>query len=133
MPKYIPVLGPEGWVSDGKKKLDQALAHLYASDASQSYHFPGQVSSMAKVVYENQGNLDGAKDEIQKMLTKYFNVYFYNVEVIVYIYDTNDFHKGELVLAAVMEDDEGKTIQLHEVMTNQGSLVRQFLNYQYGE
>lgn len=55
----------------------------------------------------------------------------YNVEVIVYIHNTTDFHRGELVLAAEMEDETGQTFQLHEVMTKDGSVVRQFLEYQY--
>lgn len=131
MTVYVPVLGPEGWVSSGQKKLDQIMAHLYASDASQSYFFQNQVSSMAKVIKEHQGRLENARNEIQQMLTRYFNNYFNNVEVIVYIHSTSDFHKGELVLAAEMEDDDGQVFQLHEVMSHQGSVVRQFLNYQY--
>lgn len=131
MTKFVPVLGPEGWVSGGQKKLDQIMAHLYASDASQSYFFDGQVSSMAKVIKDNQGKLENARDQIQLMLTNYFKKYFNDVEVIVYIYDTNDFHRGELVLAAEIVDESGAVFQLHEVMSKEGSVVRQFLNYQY--
>lgn len=131
MIKYVPVLGPEGWVSAGQKKLDQIMAHLYSSDASQSHLFPGLVSSMSAVVKETQGRLDEARTKIQEMLTIYFKNYFYNVEVIVYIHNTTDFHRGELVLAAEMEDETGQTFQLHEVMTKDGSVVRQFLDYQF--
>lgn len=131
MNKFVPILGPEGWVESGDKKLDRIMAHLYASDASQSYLFPNQVSSMAKVIKDNQGQLEVAKVEIQRMLMNYFSCYFDNVDVSVYIYETNSFHKGELVLAAEMTDETGKSLQLHEVMTKAGSLARTFLNYQY--
>lgn len=131
MIKYVPILGPEGWVESGEKKLDRVMAHLYASDASQTHLFRNHVSSMSKVIKDNQGRLDEAKLEIKRMLSIYLSCYFENVEVNVYIYETDDFHKGELVLSAVMLDETGKEHQLHEVMTKEGSLVRQFLNYQY--
>lgn len=131
MTVYLPVLGPEGWVSSGQKKLDMLMAHLYTSDASQTLFFSGYVSSMAAVVKENQGRMKEAVRDIQEMLTRYFNNYFSNVEVIVYEYDTDDFHRGELVMAAVMEDESGNIFQLHEVMTKQGSVVRNVLDYQY--
>lgn len=131
MTTYLPVLGPEGWVSSGQKKLDMLMAHLYTSDASQTHFFNGYVSSLASVIKENQGKMKNAVRDIQEMLTRYFSYYFHNVEVIVYEYETDDFHRGELVMSAVMEDEFGVVFQLHEVMTKQGSVVRNVLDYQY--
>ncbi len=127
----VPVLGPEGWVDASKKKLDYLMAHLYASDSSQTFFFKGKVSSMSKVVKDNQGNLEKCREEVQLMLTEYFNRYFNNVEVTVYIPNGNEsFHKGELVLSAELTNHDGTIVQLHEVMTDKGTLTRKFLDYQ---
>lgn len=131
MKKQVPVLGPAGWVDSPDKKLDVLMAHIYASDASQSYFFHRQVSSIAKVIKDNEGKLENARVELRQCLTEYFKKYFDNVEVEVYIYENNSFLKGELVLSAEVSDDGGKVIQLHEVMTNKGSLARKILDYQY--
>lgn len=127
---YVPVLGKEGWVKDGKKKLDILMAHLYASDASQSHFFFGEVASMVKVVKENQGRLQLARESVQAMLENYFSKYYNTVGVNVYINESNDTLRGELVLSAELIDEDGIAYQLHEVMTNKGSLTRKFLNYQ---
>ena len=128
--KMLPVLGEEGWVS-GQKKLDYLLAHLYASDYSQTHFFRGEVSSMAKIVQQYQGRLGEARRAVEEMLITYFNRYFDKVEVSVSIAPTEDFHQGELILSASLIDETGEKFELHEVMTNKGSLVRTFLNQQY--
>lgn len=128
--KALPFLGPEDWIVDPKKKLDTLLAHVYASDASQTSFFTGDVSSIVKVIKDNQGKLENARNEIQNLLETYLIRYFEKVEVNVYIYENDDFHKGELVLAAEVTDTNGQKVQLHEVMTKKGSIVRTFLDYQ---
>ena len=90
-----------------------------------------KVSSMSKVVKDNQGNLEKCREEVHLMLTEYFNRYFNNVEVTVYIPNGNEsFHKGELVLSAELTNHDGTIVQLHEVMTDKGTLTRKFLDYQ---
>jgi hypothetical protein len=127
--KILPVLGPEAWVTDPRKKLDYLVAHCYASDASQTFLFPKKVSSMASVIKDNHGKLEQARQEIQQLLKDYFTTYFDIVEVSVFISETDDFHKGELILTARVGSSEGETVQLNEVLTNNGSLSRNFLKY----
>lgn len=131
--KALPILGPDGWVTSAQKKLDYLMAHVYAADASQSALFTGMVSSIPKIIKEKQGVLDQAQVEIEDLLTTYFKRYFNKVEVSVYIYDTDDFHRGELVLVGEVTDEFGEKAQIHEVMTKKGSVVRSFLDYQNQE
>jgi chromosomal replication initiation ATPase DnaA len=73
---------------------------------------------------------DFKRSTIEDLLTTYFKRYFNKVEVSVYIYDTDDFHRGELVLVGEVTDEFGEKAQIHEVMTKKGSVVRSFLDYQ---
>lgn len=129
----LPVLGPEGWVLSAQKKLDYAMAHAYASDTSQTSLFPGMVSSFSKVVKECQGDLLRARGEIEEMLETYLKRYFNKVDISVYIYETDDVHRGELVLTGDVVDEHGEKATIHEIMTNKGSVARTFLNYQNQE
>ena len=129
----LPVLGPDGWATSAQKILDYAIAHMYACDASQTALFPGMVSSITKVIKDEQGVLERARGEIEDMITRYLGRYFAKVEVNVSIYDSEDFHRGELVLAAVVTDKFGERAQIHEIMTNKGSVSRSFLDYQNRE
>ena len=132
METFVPVLGPEGWVSDPKKKLDTILAHMYCSDFSQTFFFSDEVSSMAHVVKEYQGRLGESAEAVKRMLENYLAKYFQEINVHVYVVENNSILRGELALAGVCTDPEtGAVLELHEVMTRQGNVVREVLDYQY--
>ena len=130
--KYLPVLGPLGWVTDGRTMLDTVTSWLYASDNSQSYFFNGDISSIAYVLEKNAGNLEKARGELEEMLTRYYSRFFDQVEVEVRTVERQfkDYHLlGELMIGASMIDHTGEILQLNEVMTNKGSASRTVLDF----
>lgn len=132
METFVPVLGPEGWVSDPKKKLDSILAQMYCSDFSQTFFFSREVSSMAHIVKEYQGRLGEAAEATKRMLEEYLGKYFQEINVLVYVVENNSILSGELALAGMCTDAAtGMVLQIHEVMTRQGNVVREVLDYQY--
>lgn len=132
METFVPVLGPEGWVSDPKKKLDSVLAQMYCSDFSQTFFFSGEVSSMAYLVKEYQGRLGEAAEATKRMLEEYLERYFQEINVHVYVVENDSVLRGELAMAGTCTDAAtGMVLQIHEVMTRQGNIVRKVLDYQY--
>lgn len=130
--KYVPTLGPRGWVTDGKTMLDQVMSWVYASDASQSHFFDADISSMVKVVQDNASDITKACPAIQSLLERYLSKFFDDVQLEVSIVENTfkDHHlRGEVILRASMLDHTGQEVQLVEVMTNKGSLVRNVLDY----
>lgn len=125
-------LGPNGWVTDGRKMLDKVMGWIYASDSTQSYYFSGDILSVARVVQENAGNLEKAAAALQERLLTYLSRFFDEVQVECRIVDRElkgNHLFGEVILRATMIDYTGQTLDLVEVMTNKGSTARTVLDY----
>lgn len=130
--RYLAVLGQKGWVTDGKVMLDMVMSWAYASDASQSYFFNGTITSIADIVQKNAGHLDQAAAALQESLSNYLSKFFDDVQLECSIVekDLKDFHLiGEVILRASMIDYSGQELQLSEIMTNKGSVLRTVLDY----
>lgn len=134
---YIPVLGPKGYLGDPKEKLDQVMAWAYASDYSQSYHYQGKIMSIPYEMQNLEGGLHGVATRLQDKLTNYLNHYFNEVQVQVDVADdyfTNldggqEALRGALILRARVTDSSGLTLELHETINKEKSLVRKILNF----
>lgn len=130
--KFIATLGPKGWVTDGKTMLDMVMSWAYASDASQSYFFNKDITSIADIIQKHAGRIDQATVALQEALTTYLSKFFDDVqlECVVFDKEMKDFHlQGEVMLRASMIDHTGQELQLSEIMTNKGSVVRTQLDY----
>lgn len=129
--KFIPSLGPRGWITDGQTMLDQVMSWIYASDASQSFFFD-EVASMTKTIQDHASDIQRARPAVASLLESYFGRFFDDVQVSVDLVENEfkDYHlRGELILRASMLDHTGSEVQLVEVMTNKGSLTRQVLDF----
>ena len=128
-------LGEGGWITDGQKMLDKVMAWAYASDYTQSYYFSGDVTSIVQIVQDNAGNLERAVGELQEKLTSYLSRFFDEVQLECYIVEKmfkGNNLLGEVILRASMIDHTGQVLELSEVMTDKGSVVRKVLDYDPG-
>lgn len=114
----IPVLGPEGFLTDPHEKLKVALAHAYASDFSQSEAFAGKVASVSHVVAEFMEDSLHLGHELERMLTAYLTtLYPTNVEV-----EVTDVSKDPNSTTVAMNifvevtDHNGKVINLSQAL-----------------
>lgn len=129
---HIPCLGPKGWITDGRTMLDQMMAWAYASNASQSLFFDGDIISIAAILQKNGGKIDSAVAELQEALNRYLGKVFDNVEITVSKVEkqfVDHYLAGEIMVSGSVVDHTGLQLELHEVMSNKGSAVRQVLDY----
>ena len=125
-------LGAGGWITDGEQMLDKVMAWSYASHASQSYMFQDDITSIVKIVQDNAGNLERASSELEDKLKNYLSRFFDEVEIECSVVEKNlkgNNLLGEVILRASMRDHTGKLLELSEVMTNKGRVVRTVLDY----
>lgn len=130
--KYLASHGPKGWIIDGPGQLDQMMAWAYASNASQSLFFNGDVTSIAAILQTYGGRILEAAPALKEALTRYLGKVFDNVVINVDPVEKmfpNHYLAGELMLSGSVVDWTGQELQLHEVMSNKGSAVRTVLDY----
>ena len=80
---WFPSLSQDSWVTDSSLQADYLLAQAYETNYSQSQLYPGKVTSIAKIIQENNNNIGGTCTALAKSLTEYFSRYFHNVVVEV--------------------------------------------------
>lgn len=82
----LPSLDDSSWLNANNNPLivgNKLFAHLLASDFSQTYLYPGEVTSLAYIIDRNKDDLRGLIEDLQDSLTKYYNRYFDGVETEV--------------------------------------------------
>ena len=80
---WMPSLSADSWVTDSSLQADYLLAQAYETNFSQSQLYPGKITSIAKIIQENNNNVGGTCSALTKTLTEYFSRYFNNVVVEV--------------------------------------------------
>ena len=110
MVKIIPVLGPEGYVTDIKVKLQKLMAHLLLADASQSTIYLGNVISVPAIVKEFQSEPERLTRTLEDKLAQVFTRNFDRCNVRV---TTTELEKDflSLQISAVVYQDN-KSYQL---------------------
>lgn len=110
MVKIIPVLGPEGYATDIKVKLQKLMAHLLLADASQSTIYLGNVISVPAIVKEFQSEPEKLTRTLEDKLAQVFTRNFDRCNVRV---TTTELEKDflSLQISAVVYQDN-KSYQL---------------------
>lgn len=118
----VPSLSAEdGWVSTPARMVDYLMVHFLESDYSQTYLFFGEVSSLAKIVQETQGDMVGFVTRCQNQLMTYFSRYFENVIVEVTDVTVGDLSARTFSLYISYTDHDGVTQVVEENIRNQNS------------
>ena len=81
--KILPILGPEGWVTDPSQALDKLYKHAFVTDFSQSTIFHGKVTSIQHVIARNPNNIDKITRDLSETLRTYIGRYFPDLDVTV--------------------------------------------------
>ena len=132
MQRYLPILGPDGWVPSSQKQLDGLVAHMYCSDFSQSILFKDAVISVAKIIKTNQGNIEDAARDFEMQLVQYLSAYFEKVEISIRpIASEDSVLNGELGIIGNVEDHSGNVYHLQTSLSNRGSVGKKIMDYMY--
>jgi hypothetical protein len=103
----VPCLGTLGWVSDLNNKLDILLGHFFLADYNQTYLYPGEVTSLPRILEKNSYKARGCDSDIKEGLKQYLKRYFNSVEVDVAIAneDTNSTINDTLIVQISVMDN----------------------------
>ncbi len=132
MQRYLPSLGPDGWIPSSQKQVDGLMAHMYCSDFSQSNLFRDGVISVAKIVKTNQGHIEEAARDFEMQLSRYLSAYFKRVEISIRPITSDDsVLNGELGIIGEVEDEQGNAYHLQTALSNKSSVSRKVMDYMY--
>lgn len=83
MQTVLPTLSATGWIRNIGEKADMLFSQYLAADFSQTYLYPGEVSSLSKHIQDNNNDPQKTRSAIEDGLYTYFNRYFESAEVKV--------------------------------------------------
>jgi len=102
--KAVPQLSVEGYVTNKNIIMMKLYEHFLASDYSQSNIFLHKVESLKFIISEHSNPYD-LKSNITSALTRLYERYFKNVEVLVDV-DVGDSN-NQLYIDVTCVDDDG--------------------------
>ena len=78
---YFPSLSESSWLTTSQRIADAVIAHFLISNYSQSNIYTGNVSSMAYVIEQGQGDVNKTISLLENTLTTYLKRYFNQVSI----------------------------------------------------
>lgn len=78
-----PSLSEDSWITSPDRTADYLFSNFFVADYSQTYMYPGMISSLPWILQSTQGSISEAIREIRRSLNAYFARYFESVEVNV--------------------------------------------------
>ena len=76
-----PSLSEDSWITSPERTADYLFSNFFVADYSQTYLYPGLISSLPWILQDTQGDISRAQTDIRQTLTTYFSHYFNNVDV----------------------------------------------------
>jgi hypothetical protein len=128
-----PSLSEDGWVTSPERTADYLLASFIVADYSQTYMYPGMVSSLPWILQNNLGDTPRAAIEIQRALDTYFSRYFTNiVSDVKQVPNVENPAKEQLSIYLKFDDDTGKSHVLGRLLQMSNSLVESIVKINNG-
>lgn len=127
MAKVIPVLDPQGFVTDLAIKADEALCNIYITQRSQTDSFRDQVVSLADIIKRFGSNSRQLVDHCQETLQSYFDRQFEECNLKVTAYE--DGPSIDLHIDAILRDGT-EQINLVHAVTYTNSKIKSIIDLQ---
>lgn len=102
----LPTLTPAGWVNDITMMSSRTMDYFIASDYSQSYFYPGEVSSLPYLIRVYGHEPMELRREVQVVLMRYFMRYFDDAQVEVNVKDNIDGRYNLLIDATLVQGEK---------------------------
>jgi hypothetical protein len=77
----LPVLGGEGWLTDGELIMNKLFIHMFLTDHSQSNIYQGSVTSLQYILAEHGNDIPELVSAVSDAVTRYYRRYFQDVVV----------------------------------------------------
>ena len=128
MAKIIPVLDPNGFVSDLIIKVDQAMSNFYITLRSQTDSYRGNLVSLADLIREFGDNPRQLKEQATIILQGYFDRQFDEATLNIKAVDTPG--SGiDLQIYAILRDGNNEVNIAHSV-TAANSRIKAIIDLQ---
>lgn len=123
----LPTLSADSYVTDTEHMCDYLLSHIYLTNYSQSELFYGDITSIAKIIHDNNNNLSSTINELSKALNTYFTRYF-PIAIVEVVQKASNATSGsgmvELELYINVTDSSGMEYNLARLFNiNNGKLL----------
>lgn len=135
MPKEVPTLSPQGWLSSPAEKIDRLLSYYFLTHASQSNLFQGSLVSLPKQVQQYGHDPDTLREEIRETLQSYLQPYFdsASVEVAISYPEKDNDRRYDVRLDIVLTQDGERHTAGHLISTLDSVVTRYMAQNNYGE
>lgn len=108
----LPVLGPEGWLSDEKSILPMAFAHLFVTEGRQSNLYFGEVTSIKAIIRRNPNDINAVIADLNQEVKKYLERYFKEATVVFTDATVDEASQRELTVRIDVITNKGKRYNL---------------------
>lgn len=125
----VPSLSEDSWASGSIKVADILLSHFFLSDYSQTYLYPGMVSSLPWILQETQKDMPRTLSLTQSTLSNYFNKHFNNVVVEVSeVENKTNPSKAQISLYIRFTDSENKDYVMGKLLEIADTKITKIIN-----
>lgn len=125
----IPSLSEDHWASGSIKVADILLSHFFLSDYSQTYLYPGMVSSLPWILQETQNDMARTLTLAQSTLSNYFNKHFNNVVVEVSeVENKTNPSKAQISLYIQFTDNDKKEYVIGKLLEIADTKITKIIN-----
>lgn len=128
-----PSLSEDSWITSPERTADYLFSNFFVSDYSQTYMYPGLVSSLPWILQNNQGSISDSIREIRQTLSTYFSHYFESVEVNVdEVPNEEQPSKVHLSMYVKFLDNSGQERVLGKILRLNDTIVEKIIEINNG-
>lgn len=128
-----PGLDEEGWTNNPNAVADRLFADFMLSEASQTFAFPGDVSSYPELLQKYRHEPVKLCAEIDFALTRLFGRYFTGVSCTSTVLDSGQEIKTDIAILLEYTDSTGLTHNLDQVLKQESGALAEYSNNYKGE
>lgn len=124
-----PGLTVQGWVNTPTVVADKLLSDFFLSDYSQTYAFPGNVSSFPKLIQLKRGDLSGLVNDTTSTLKNYLQKFFNAVDLTI-SYRSMDGSDNAYALEIYLEltDNVGQKVTLGRLLEVENNTIKALMS-----
>lgn len=125
----LPSLSSAGWIYSISEKTDNAMAHFFQAEYSQTALYEGNVASLPWIIQKYSGNMIDVGTNCQRILKDYLSRYFTTVDVQARTkQDDDNPNKTALLIYATVTDSSGTEYNVQHVVNLENSKIITWIN-----
>lgn len=128
-----PSLSELGWVDSSSTVCDLMMSDFFLAEKSQTYIYPGRVSSLPALLHEYQDDIIGLCTNVQSTLNIYFSRVFKDVVVEVKEVDNvEQSSQAAISIFMTFTDSDGISHNLGRTLEISGTTIQKIITLNNG-